>query len=44
MPPSTEELPEISEKQLEETFRTNIFGYIFMAQAALKHMRKAPRS
>ena len=35
-----EELPEISEKQLEDTFRTNIFGYIFMTQAALKHMRK----
>jgi NAD(P)-dependent dehydrogenase (short-subunit alcohol dehydrogenase family) len=35
-----EDLPEISEKQIEETFRTNIFGYIFMAQAALKHMRK----
>lgn len=37
---SSEELPEISEKQLEETFRTNIFGYFFMTQAALKHMRK----
>jgi NAD(P)-dependent dehydrogenase (short-subunit alcohol dehydrogenase family) len=37
---TAEELPEISEKQLEETFRTNIFGYIFMAQAALKHMRE----
>ena len=35
-----EELPEITEKQLEDTFRTNIFGYIFMTQAALKHMRK----
>jgi NAD(P)-dependent dehydrogenase (short-subunit alcohol dehydrogenase family) len=34
------DLPEISEQQLEETFRTNIFGYIFMAQAALKHMRE----
>ena len=37
---ASEDLPEISEKQLEETFRTNIFGYIFMTQAALKHMRK----
>ena len=37
---AAEELPEISEKQLEDTFRTNIFGYIFMTQAALKHMRK----
>ena len=35
-----EELPEITEKQLEDTFRTNIFGYVFMTQAALKHMRK----
>ena len=37
---SSEDLQEITEKQIEETFRTNIFGYIFMAQAALKHMRK----
>jgi NAD(P)-dependent dehydrogenase (short-subunit alcohol dehydrogenase family) len=36
----SEALPEISEKQIEETFRTNIFGYIFMTQAALKKMRK----
>jgi len=35
-----EDVTEISERQLEETFRTNIFGYFFMAQAALKHMRK----
>jgi NAD(P)-dependent dehydrogenase (short-subunit alcohol dehydrogenase family) len=37
---TSEDLPEISEKQIEGTFRTNIFAYIFMAQAALKHMRK----
>ena len=37
---TSENLPEITEKQIEETFRTNIFGYIFMAQAALKKMRK----
>jgi NAD(P)-dependent dehydrogenase (short-subunit alcohol dehydrogenase family) len=37
---TSEDLPEITEKQIEKTFRTNIFGYIFMAQAALKHMRK----
>lgn len=37
---ASEDLTEISEKQVEETFRTNVFGYIFMAQAALKHMRK----
>lgn len=37
---TSEDLPEITEKQIEETFRTNIFGYIFMAQAALKKMRR----
>ena len=35
-----EELTEISEEQLERTFRTNIYGYFFMAQAALKHMKE----
>ena len=33
-------LDDISEEQLERTFRTNIFGYFFMAQAALQHMKK----
>jgi NAD(P)-dependent dehydrogenase (short-subunit alcohol dehydrogenase family) len=37
---AAENLPEISEDQVVQTFRTNIFGYIFMAQAALKHMRE----
>jgi NAD(P)-dependent dehydrogenase (short-subunit alcohol dehydrogenase family) len=36
----SENLPEISEKQVAATFRTNIFGYIFMTQAALKHLKK----
>jgi NAD(P)-dependent dehydrogenase (short-subunit alcohol dehydrogenase family) len=31
---------EISEEQIERTFRTNIFGYFFMTQAALQHMRE----
>ena len=31
---------EIGEDQLEKTFRTNIFGYFFMAQAALRHMKE----
>ena len=31
-------IEDISEAQLEKTFRTNIFAYFFMAQAALKHM------
>ncbi|MBA3518450.1 MAG: glucose 1-dehydrogenase [Rhizobiales bacterium] len=34
------DLTEISEEQIEKTFRTNIFGYFFMAQAALKHMKE----
>ena len=33
-------LEDITEEQLERTFRTNIFGYFFMAQAALGHMKK----
>ncbi|HYV99049.1 MAG TPA: SDR family oxidoreductase [Gemmatimonadaceae bacterium] len=33
-------LADISDDQLERTFRTNIFGYFHMAQAALKHMRR----
>jgi NAD(P)-dependent dehydrogenase (short-subunit alcohol dehydrogenase family) len=32
------EITEISEAQLESTFRTNIFGYFFMTQAALPHI------
>jgi NAD(P)-dependent dehydrogenase (short-subunit alcohol dehydrogenase family) len=30
----------ISEKQLERTFRTNIFGMFFLTQAALPHLKK----
>lgn len=33
-------IEEISEEQLEHTFRTNIFAYFFMAQAALPHMKE----
>ncbi len=33
-----QDLADISEEQLETTFRTNIFGYFFMAQAALPHL------
>ena len=33
-----EDVTEISAEQLEKTFRTNIFGYFFMTQAALPHM------
>ncbi len=35
-----EDVTEISAEQLERTFRTNIFGYFFMTQAALPHMRE----
>lgn len=33
-------LEDISDKQLEKTFQTNIFGYFYMARAALKHLKK----
>ena len=33
-------LLDITDKQLEETFKTNIFGYFYMARAALKHLKK----
>ncbi|MDB5079893.1 MAG: dehydrogenase, short-chain alcohol dehydrogenase like protein [Chloroflexi bacterium] len=35
-----ESLEDISAEQLERTFRTNIFGYFFMAKAALKHLKE----
>ena len=31
---------DITEEQLRRTFETNIFGYFFMAQAGIPHMRK----
>lgn len=31
-------LEDITDEQLEKTFRTNIFGYFYMARAALKHL------
>jgi NAD(P)-dependent dehydrogenase (short-subunit alcohol dehydrogenase family) len=33
-------LEDITEAQLETTFRTNIFGYFFLTQAALPHLKK----
>jgi NAD(P)-dependent dehydrogenase (short-subunit alcohol dehydrogenase family) len=33
-------IEEISDEQLEKTFRTNIFGYFYMARAAVKHLPK----
>jgi len=35
-----ESIQDISEKQLERTFRTNVFGYFFFSKAALKHLKK----
>ncbi|MDF2934738.1 MAG: yhdF [Paenibacillaceae bacterium] len=34
-----EKLTDITEEQLEHTFRTNIFSYFFMTQAALPHLK-----
>src|SRR3954453_1987157 len=33
-------IEELSEQQFEKTFRTNIFGYFYMAKAALPHMKE----
>jgi NAD(P)-dependent dehydrogenase (short-subunit alcohol dehydrogenase family) len=33
-------LLDISNEQLEHTFRTNIFAYFYMAKAALKHLKE----
>jgi NAD(P)-dependent dehydrogenase (short-subunit alcohol dehydrogenase family) len=35
-----EALEEITDEQLERTFRTNIFGYFFMSRAALPHLKE----
>src|SRR5207248_5996968 len=31
---------QISRTQLEKTFSTNVFGYFFMAKAALRHLKE----
>jgi NAD(P)-dependent dehydrogenase (short-subunit alcohol dehydrogenase family) len=33
-------LEDVSEEQFDRTFKTNIYGYFFMAKAALAHMRE----
>ena len=33
-------IEEISDEQLDTTFRTNIYGYFYMVRAALKHMKE----
>ena len=35
-----EDVGEISEEQMTRTFRTNFFGYVFMTQAALPHLKE----
>jgi NAD(P)-dependent dehydrogenase (short-subunit alcohol dehydrogenase family) len=35
-----EEVTEITPEQLERTFRTNIFGYFYMTQAAMPHLKQ----
>jgi NAD(P)-dependent dehydrogenase (short-subunit alcohol dehydrogenase family) len=34
------DLTDVSEEQLERTFRTNVFGYFFLTQAALPHLKE----
>ncbi len=34
------ELADITDEQLEHTFRVNIFGYFYMVRAALEHMKE----
>lgn len=36
----TEDLLKITEKQLERTFRTNIFSFFFLTKAVLPHLKK----
>jgi NAD(P)-dependent dehydrogenase (short-subunit alcohol dehydrogenase family) len=38
--PPQESIDKITEKQLERTFRTNIFSFFFMAKAATKHLKE----
>jgi NAD(P)-dependent dehydrogenase (short-subunit alcohol dehydrogenase family) len=35
-----EDVEDIGEEQLVKTFRTNLFGYMFMTQAALPHLKE----
>ncbi len=35
-----ESIEDISDQQFDETFRTNIYGYFYLAKAAVKHLPK----
>jgi NAD(P)-dependent dehydrogenase (short-subunit alcohol dehydrogenase family) len=35
-----ESLEDVTDEQLDHTFRTNVFGYFYMARAALRHMKR----
>jgi len=37
---STESITEITDEHLERTFKVNIFGYFYMARAAVPHLKK----
>ncbi len=37
---TVESLEELSEAQLEQTFRTNVFGFFYMTKAALPHLKR----
>lgn len=37
---TVESLEELSEAQLERTFRTNVFGFFYMTKAALPHLKR----
>lgn len=36
---SVQDLEQLSEEQIEETFRTNVFAYLFLVQEALPHLK-----
>lgn len=42
--PPTLQFETLKEEQIMRTFRTNIFGYMFMAQAALPHLKEGASS